>query len=159
MSAHDRPRGGGGARGARRAWLAWWVLLMALWLGLTDSRRLQEIVAGVVVAAIGATASVLVRSRREFVMRPRARWIVGALGPPLLNWPRDLALLAVALVRRPRGRIVEEPLAAARGRDPASGARRALAVVGGTLAPNSIVVGVDPERRVIVRHELAGAGE
>jgi hypothetical protein len=76
---------------------------------------------------------------------------------PLLRWPRDLLWLARALVLRPRGRIVEVPFEAT-GDDPHSAARRALAVAGGSLAPNSIVVEIDAERGVLVRHDLVEDG-
>jgi multisubunit Na+/H+ antiporter MnhE subunit len=153
MADDHGPRGGGGAAGARRAWLLWWVLLTGLWLALADSRRLEEVVAGILVGAFGATAAILVRAQRDVVLRPRPRWILEALLPPLARWPRDLWALARALVARPRGRIVEEPFAAT-GEDPRSAARRALAVAGGTLAPNAIVVEIDAERGVLVRHVL-----
>jgi multisubunit Na+/H+ antiporter MnhE subunit len=152
MSDDHGPRGGGGAAGARRAWLVWWALLTALWVALADSRRLEEVVAGVLVGALGAAAAVLVRSQREVVLRPRPRWVLDALRP-LLRWPHDLWTLARALIARPRGRIVQEPFEAT-GEDPRSAARRALAIFGGSLAPNGIVVEIDDERGVIVRHEL-----
>jgi hypothetical protein len=152
MADDHGPRGGGGAAGARRAWLGWWLVLTVLWLALADSRRLEEVVAGVLVAALGATAAVIVRARREVVLRPRPRWVLASLRPAL-RWPRDLVALAGALVRRPAGRTVEEPFEVT-GEDPRSAARRALAVTGGSLAPNTIVVGIDADRGVIVRHEL-----
>jgi len=152
MSKHHGPRGGGGAAGARRAWLIWWVLLTALFLALEDSRRLEVLVTAAVVGAFGATAAIIVRSTREVVLRPRLRWILEALRG-LLRWPRDLVALAGALLSRPQGRIVEEPFSAT-GDDPRSAARRALAIAGGSLAPNSIVVGIDDERGILVRHEL-----
>jgi hypothetical protein len=152
MSTHHGPRGGGGAAGARRAWLIWWLLLTALFVALEDSRRLEVLVTAAVVGAFGATAAVIVRARREVVLRPRPRWILEALRT-LLRWPGDVVALARALVSRPGGRIVEEPFSAT-GDDPRSAARRALAVAGGSLAPNSIVVGIDEERGVLVRHEL-----
>jgi multisubunit Na+/H+ antiporter MnhE subunit len=154
MSEDHGPRGGGGAAGARRAWLAWWPLLTVLWLVLADSRRLEEIIAGVVVGALGATASVIVRAQRDVILRPRPRWVLDALRT-FGRWPRDLWALARALPSRPTGRIVEEPFEAT-GEDPRSAARRALAVVGGTLAPNSIVVEIDADRGVLVRHDLVG---
>jgi hypothetical protein len=154
MSDDPGPRGGGGAAGARRAWLAWWVLLTLLWLALADSRRLEEIVAGMAVGAFGATAAVMVRAQRDVVLRPRPRWVLEALRP-LGRWPRDLWALARALPARPTGRIVEEPFEAT-GEDPRSAARRALAVGGGSLAPNAIVVEIDDARGVLVRHELVG---
>jgi multisubunit Na+/H+ antiporter MnhE subunit len=154
MSEDHGPRGGGGAAGARRAWLAWWPLLTVLWLVLADSRRLEEIIAGVVVGALGATASVIVRAQRDVILRPRPRWVLYALRT-FGRWPRDLWALGRALPSRPTGRIVEEPFEAT-GEDPRSAARRALAVVGGTLAPNSIVVEIDADRGVLVRHDLVG---
>jgi multisubunit Na+/H+ antiporter MnhE subunit len=156
MADDHGPRGGGGAAGARRAWLGWWVVLTVLWLALADSRRLEEVVAGALVGALGATASVVVRGHREVVLRPRPRWVLEALRP-ILRWPRDLVALSGALVRRPTGRIVEEPFEAT-GEDPRAAARRALAVAGGSLAPNTIVVGIDADRGVIVRHELVEDG-
>jgi hypothetical protein len=152
MADHHGPRGGGGAAGARRAWLIWWVLLAALFVALEDSRRLEVLVLAVIVGAFGATAAVIVRARRKVVLRPRAGWILAMLCN-LRRWPGDLVALAGALVRRPRGRIVEEQFSAT-GEDPRSAARRALAVAGGSLAPNSIVVGIDGDRGVLVRHEL-----
>jgi hypothetical protein len=56
---------------------------------------------------------------------------------------------------RPEGHIVEEPFDATGG-DPRDAARRALAVAGGSLSPNSIVVQIDADREVLVRHELMG---
>jgi membrane-associated phospholipid phosphatase len=146
------PRGGGGASGARLAWLCWWPALTVLWLALADSRRAEEIVTGLVVGAVGATAAVLVRTERATVLRPRPRWALAALAP-LRDWPRDLVALGGALVRRPRGRIVEEPFAAT-GDDPRDAARQALAEASGSLAPNRIVIGIDAERCVIVSHVL-----
>ena len=154
MSDDHGPRGGGGAAGARRAWLWWWVVLTALWLALADSRRLDEVVAAVAVGAFGATVSVIVRGQRDVVLRPRPRWVLEALRA-FGHWPRDLWALALALRSRPAGRIVEEPFEAT-GEDPRSAARRALAVAGGSLAPNAIVVEIDPDRGVLVRHELVG---
>jgi hypothetical protein len=154
MSEHHGPRGGGGASGARRAWLGWWVLLSALFVVLSDSRRVEVLVLAVIVGAIGATATAIVRSHRNVVLRPEPRWVLHALRG-FLAWPGDLVRLARALVVRPEGRIVEERFEAT-GEDPRDAARRALAVAGGSLAPNTIVVGIDAERGVLVRHELMG---
>ena len=154
MADDHGPRGGGGPAGARRAWLGWWVLLTVLWLALADSRRLEEVVAGALVGALGASAAVLVRAQRDVVLRPRPRWVLDALRP-LGRWPRDLWALARALPARPAGRIVEEPFEAT-GENPRAAARRALAIAGGSLAPNAIVVEIDAERAVLVRHELVG---
>jgi uncharacterized membrane protein YagU involved in acid resistance len=82
--------------------------MSALYVVLTDSRRLEELVAAVFVGALGATAAAIVRHGREVVLRPRAADVVAELRHAL-SWPRDLVRLAAALVRRPAGRVVETP--------------------------------------------------
>jgi hypothetical protein len=156
MSEVRGPRGGGGARGARRAWAARWVLLTALYVALTDTRRPAELGAAVLVGALGAVAATVVRAHREVVLRPRPDDLRAILDG-VRRWPRDLPLLVRALVAREPGRVVEVPFAAT-GEDPRSAARRAVAVAGGSLAPNTIVIEIDAERGVLVRHELVGDG-
>jgi multisubunit Na+/H+ antiporter MnhE subunit len=153
----DGPRGGGGRWGAVRAWLAWWALLTALYVFLVDSRRLEELVAAVVVGAIGATALALVRRELEVVLRPRAGDVAAELRT-ILSWPGDLVLLATALVRRPAGRVVESRFEAT-GSDTRDAGRNALAVAGRSLAPNTIVIGIDEERGVLLAHQLVGTKE
>lgn len=128
------------------------MLLSALYLVLSDSRRLEVIVVAFAIGALGAIAPAIVRGHRDVVLRPRPRWILGSLRG-FLGWPRDLLALVRALIVRPEGRIVEEPFEAT-GEGPHAAARRALAVAGGSLAPNSIVVGIDPDRGLLLRHEL-----
>jgi hypothetical protein len=119
---------------------------------LVDSRRLEELVAAVVIGALGATAALMVRQGREVVLRPRGADVVAELRH-VLAWPRDLVLLAGALVQRPSGEVVETPFAAT-GDDPRDAGRRALAVAGRSAAPNTIVLAVDEERGVLVSHRL-----
>ena len=152
----DGPRGGGGRWGAVRAWLAWWALLTALYVVLVDSRRLEELVAAALVGALGATAAAIVRHGREVVLRPRPADVAAELRT-VFSWPRDLARLAAALVRRPAGRVVETPFEAT-GDDPRDAGRRAMAVAGRSLAPNTIVIAIDEERGVLLEHHLVEEG-
>jgi multisubunit Na+/H+ antiporter MnhE subunit len=131
---------------AVRAWLVWWVLLTAFYVVLVDTRRAQELVAAVVVGALGATASLIVRRERDDVVRLRWRTALRELRA-ILAWPRDLWLLTGALVRRPGGRVVEVPF-----EGDASDA--ALAVAERSLAPNTVVIDIDEERGVLIYHEL-----
>jgi multisubunit Na+/H+ antiporter MnhE subunit len=132
---------------AVRAWLVWWVLLTALYVVLVDTRRIQELAAAVIVGALGAAASVIVRRREpDDVLRPRLRTALRELRA-ILAWPRDLWLLTGAVVRRPGGRVVEVPF-----EGDASDA--ALAVAERSLAPNTVVIDVDEERGVLIYHEL-----
>jgi len=137
------------------AWLGWWVALLVLYLALADSRRPEELVAGVVVAALGATAQALVRRGREVALALTPRMLLG-LVRPLRDVPRDLVVLARVLGRRraPDARTVRVPFAAT-GRDPHDAAQRAVAVIGGSISPNSIVIEVDEERGELLVHRLA----
>jgi multisubunit Na+/H+ antiporter MnhE subunit len=135
-----------GRDGQLRAWVVWWILLTGLYLAFADSRRVEELVAAAVVGALGATAAALVRRERDVLLRPRPADIVAELRP-VLSWPRDLALLTRALVRRPAGRVVETPF---RGDD----RLRTLAIAGRSIAPNTIVIDVDEERGVLLSHQL-----
>jgi hypothetical protein len=148
----DGPRGGGGRREQLRAWLAWWVLLTGLYVALVDSRRREELVAAVVIGALGATAALIVRQGREVVLRPRRADVIAELRH-VLSWPRDLVLLVGALVSRPSGEVVETPFAAT-GDDAHDAGHRALAVAGRSAAPNTIVIAVDEERDVLISHRL-----
>jgi multisubunit Na+/H+ antiporter MnhE subunit len=155
---HESPRGGGGRAGAARAFAVWWVLCAALWLALVDRTRLDELLTGVVAATLGATAAVLVRQERQVILRPRARWLAGAWRP-LAAFPGDLWRLARTLVvrgvlRRPgTGTIVELPFAAV-GHTPREAAFRVLTASLGSAAPNTIVLDVDEEARVLRAHQL-----
>jgi multisubunit Na+/H+ antiporter MnhE subunit len=152
------PRGGGGRRGAIRAWATWWVLCAALWLALVDRVPLDELLTGVAVAALGATAAVLVRQRRSVLLRPRARWLRTAWRPPLAL-VGDLAPLARALVvrgvlrRQQTGAVRTLPFAAV-GNDPRQAAFRGLTAMLGSLGPNTIVLEIDAEGRTLLAHQL-----
>ena len=151
----DRPR----HPGAVRAWLVWWVLLAALWLALVDTVVGPELVAGAVAAAIAATGAVIVRQQRRLLLRPRLAWVLSA-GRPLRGTVADLAPLGRALWRRgvlrrdDESRLVEVPYAAVAGDDPGAAAHRVFTEVLGSLAPNTLVVGVDRDRRVLLVHQL-----
>jgi multisubunit Na+/H+ antiporter MnhE subunit len=144
--------------GAVRAWAIWWVLLVALWLALVDTVVLPELVAAVVAAAIAATGAVLVRAQRRVLLRPDPAWLRGAWRP-LLGTVTDLRPLLRVLWRRgirrrdERGALLEVPYAAVED-DPRAAAHRALTEALGSLAPNTFVVDIDRDRRVMVVHQL-----
>ncbi|MGN6256498.1 MAG: hypothetical protein ACTHN3_01950 [Solirubrobacterales bacterium] len=152
---------------ASRAALAWILVaiaLFALWMLLVDTHEDPQVYAGLVVAAIGATGSELVRRQRVGGARMRMRWLVRAYRP-LLSVPRDLARLVLALrgafpnlwfgkaPRPPVGRFRALPF------DPGSGApgdvgREVLAEIAGSFSPNTYVVGLDRERGLLLVHQL-----
>jgi multisubunit Na+/H+ antiporter MnhE subunit len=144
--------------GSVRAWLLWWVVLAAFSMVLADDAAVAELVVAAIAASVGATAAVLVRRERPFLLRPRARWLLAAWRP-LLALFTDLVPLTRALVlqgvlrRPPTGRLVEVPLAAA-GDTPEDVTYRAFTQVLGSLGPNTIVVDTDERRGVVLAHQL-----
>jgi multisubunit Na+/H+ antiporter MnhE subunit len=150
------PDGGGGAAGAARAWLAWWVVSAALWLWLVDNTHGPELIVGAGVSAIAATAALIVRQQRLVVLRPRLRWLL-RLWRPLVAYPRDMWLLARALPRRRVGRFyaLETRLS---GDDPQVAAQRVLMQAAASFSPNTYVIGTDVDNGVVLLHQLAPTG-
>lgn len=150
-----------GARASRAALtpLLTGAALFALWLSLVDTREPSQVYAGLVVAAIGALGSELVRRQGIAGTRVRARWLL-RLYRPLLSVPRDLARLTVAALAALRpgarpagGRFRALPFAPGHG-GPDDRGREALAELAGSFSPNTIVVGLDRERGLLLVHQL-----
>ena len=137
--------------------------LFALWLALVDTREAPQVYAGLVVAAIGTLGSELVRRQGVAGTPLRARWFL-RLYRPLLSVPRDLVRLGSALVggfvnlwfaKSPSpvgGRFRALPFEVGGG--PEGRGREALAELAGSFSPNTIVVGLDRERGVLLVHQL-----
>lgn len=148
------PTGGGGRSGAALAWASWWSVSAAIYLVLVDTVVLPELVTGAVIATIAASLATLVRAQRRVVIRPRVGWLVG-LWRPLARYPRDMWTLTRALARRHpvEGKLYALPFRP--GSDDAhSAARRVLGPSAGSFAPNTFVVGLDPESGVLLVHQL-----
>ena len=138
-------------------WIAWYVPLVVLWLAFVDTFARQEVIAGLVAAAVAATAAELVRSQELVRFRLDPRWLRGLPGLP---WQvlRDTWLLTVALWRHCTGhpvrgvfRVVPFPSEADDNR---SAARRALVTVLVSVAPNTVVVGVEGDEGELLVHQL-----
>jgi anaerobic C4-dicarboxylate transporter len=134
------------------AWLAWWGGLFVLWLLLVGTVAGTEVIAGVVAAAIGASATEVVRSVGLLDFRVEWRW--------LRRTPRQLSLIVpdffrvLATVFGPR-RGVFRTLPFPTGGDGAvDHGRRAWVGFAASLAPNRLVVDVDPERGEVLVHDL-----
>ena len=83
---------------------------------------------------------------------------------PVAKVPLDIVLVsAEALAQLVRRRAVRGQFRAVRfdamGDTPEDTARRALTDVLGSLAPNTIVIGVDQERGLLLVHQLRRQGE
>lgn len=153
------PLGGGGRRGAVIAWLGWWLASFAVYLVLVDTVVLPELVTGAVISIIGASGAVLVRAQRRVVMRPDPAWL-GGLWRPIASYPRDLWTIIRALARRRpvRGKLYALPFEPGAD-DGRSAARRVLGPSAGSFAPNTFVVGLEPESGLLLVHQLVPSAD
>jgi hypothetical protein len=142
-----------------------WVFSAALYWLLIDTRQLPELIIGVVAATIAATGAELARSQGIVGERIRARWLL-RIHRPLLKMPSDVVSVSrIAVVQllhvrnRPAhvGAFRAFPFRCADVEQLESG-RHALAEAFGSLAPNTIVVGVDHESEMILGHQLEPGG-
>lgn len=158
----DRP--GAGRLVGRRlaAWWFGWLLAGALYLLLIDTTDLPELIVGAAAAAIAATGFELAREHHVAGgLKARPHWI-GHLYRPLLNVPSDVLALSGLAVRqlvRPNqvnGEFRSVPFRP--GAQKLETGRRALAESFGSFAPNTIIIGVDAERELLLGHQLRRRG-
>lgn len=143
-------------------WLLEWVFAAAIWMLLVDTSKLPEVAAGAFVATVAATWMELVRGQRIARLSIHPGFIAPAWRP-LLGAVRDIGRLTLAVLRQlverepVRGRVVAIPFA--HGADePRDNGRRAAAQALGSLAPNTIVIGVDPDGDRLIAHQLVLTG-
>jgi multisubunit Na+/H+ antiporter MnhE subunit len=138
-------------------WVAWYVPLVVLWLAFVDTFAPEEMIVGLVAAAIAATAADLVRSQDLVRFRMETRWLRGL---PQLPWQvlHDTWLLTVALWRHCTGRPVRGVFRVvpfpSEADDARSAARRALVTALCSVAPNTVVVGVEGHEGEMLVHQL-----
>jgi multisubunit Na+/H+ antiporter MnhE subunit len=145
---------------ARRigSWFIWWFLMMSFWVMLDDSVATDELLAGAGAAALAALLAELVTYQAASRFRMRVEWLLPALRLPG-EVARDMVIVYAALWRRlaggqqPDSAFAELPTRF--GDDTPEGvSRRTLLIGGRSLAPNTFVLGIDPERDVMVVHQL-----
>jgi multisubunit Na+/H+ antiporter MnhE subunit len=138
--------------------LTWWALMMSFWVAIDDSFESDELLVGAGAAALAALAAEVITHQAAVRFRMRPRWLL-----PVLRLPgqvaRDTWAVFAALVRmlargqRPDSEFAELPIrygdASALGQT-----RRVLLTGAESLAPNMFVLGLDPERDVMVVHRL-----
>ncbi len=142
-------------------WLLWWVLLMAFWIIVDDKLAADELLAGAGAAALAASLAELAGYQANTRLRLRIAWLRPAIRLPA-DVIRDTGIVFGALWRRltqgqePAGGFSELPVRFGDQSIEAK-ARRALLVGGKSVAPNTFVLGLDPERQVMVVHQLVRA--
>ena len=144
---------------ARRVgfWIAWYVPLVILWLAFVDTLAAEEVALGLVTAAVAATAAELVRSQDLVRFHLDPRWLRDVHRLP---WQvlRDCWLLAAALWRHCTGRPVRGVFRVVpfpgEADDASSAGRRALVTALVSVAPNTVVVGVEGAGGEMLIHQL-----
>ncbi len=137
---------------------AWWVLSMVLWLLFTSTVSPSDSGLGMCASLVAATAGVAIQSRGAFGFRLSLRLLRRAWRIPI-HIVTDTAVVFAALVhhatgrKRVRGTWAAIPFEAG-GDDPESATRRAYVTLASSIAPNSLVVGVDGDEGVILVHQL-----
>jgi multisubunit Na+/H+ antiporter MnhE subunit len=139
-----------------------WLALAAVWMLLVDNESLPELLTGAGVVSIAAVGSELVRHQRIAQVRTRPLWLL-RLWKPVARVPVDVGIVTWALLRqiverKPERGSLRAMRFRASGKDPVDNARRALAELAGSMAPNTIVIGVDTRRKLILVHQLKPGG-
>jgi hypothetical protein len=147
-------------RGA--AWVAGWVVSAALYLLLIDITDLPELIVGAGAAVLAATGFALARERDLSGVSTRLWWLT-RLHRALVRAPVDIVMVSMVALRqlaRPGatvGQFRAVPFGC--GDDAAlESGRRALAESFGSFAPNTIIIGVDPDRELLLGHQLRVSG-
>jgi multisubunit Na+/H+ antiporter MnhE subunit len=146
------------ARHRAATWLAWWVLLMSLWVAVDDSLQSDELLAGAGAAALAALAAEIASHQAATRFEIRVGWLARAFRLPGEvahdTWIVFAALARTLATRRPpSGGFRELPVRY--GDDTPLGMTRRVLLTGAySLAPNKFVLGLDEERDVMVVHEL-----
>ncbi|MDQ6805412.1 MAG: Na+/H+ antiporter subunit E [Actinomycetota bacterium] len=139
-----------------------YVLAAGFYLLLIDTIDLPELYAGAGAVLLAAAAFEVSREQGLTEAQIDPTWLVG-VWRVVVRIPRQLALvsweaLAQLLTRkRSRGAFRVVPFGAG-GENPRDAARRALAEALGSLTPNTIVVGIDPDRQLLLVHQLRREG-
>lgn len=138
--------------------LVQWAACAGFWLVFVGSFDLPELYGGALVAALATVASNVVLEDKIASFYAHPKWL--AL---LLLLPKPIAVDSLRVLRVLARKLLYgvHPESGLRmvpfepdGDDPSSATRRALAIAYGTVPPNSIVLGIDRKRGLLVFHQL-----
>lgn len=158
-SRQEEPRAAPRRRRWLRAGVAWWLALFAIWMLLVDSLARPEVIAGMGAAFLALPVALLVSARVERRFQMRARWLRELRSAPFFVL-RDSLLVLRALClhvigrETMRGEFRLVPWSPAEGDDVAANSWQAFTVIATSIAPNTYIIGVDPERGVALAHQL-----
>lgn len=138
------------------------VLAAAFYIALIDTVDLPELFAGIGAVLLAGAAYEAARRQGLAEARMSPRWLTRG-GRVVASVPRQIVWVsweAVAQLVRPRaarGTLRAVPFRAG-GDGSADVGRRALAEAAGSVAPNTVVIGIDADRDLLLVHQLRRAG-
>jgi hypothetical protein len=140
-------------------WIAWYVPLVGLWLAFVSTLDRNEVLLGLVAAAVGATAQELVNAQDLVRFRLDPRWLRGLWRLPQQVLAESWLLTVVLWRQLARGRAAAGafrtvPLPVAAEDDALANARRALITSTTSVAGNTYVVGIEGEDGTMLIHQL-----
>ncbi len=138
------------------------LLAAAFYMALIDTVDLPELYAAIAAVLLGGAAYEAARRQGIAEARVSGRWVargwrvVGSIPRQivLVSWQ---ALAQLVSPQEARGTLRAVPFHAG-GDGPSDTGRRALAEGLGSVAPNTIVIGVDTERDLLLVHQLHRSG-
>lgn len=145
-------------RGAA-AYAAWWIGLFWLWMLLVGSWDRIDLAAGAIVAAVAAAIAETARRASRVELSVPLEVVRAAASTPLTVFT-DFGILVLALARSLARRRVVRGRYLARSFDPGprtttrGKSRRAWTVLLGGYSPNAYVIDIDPERKLVLLHDL-----
>lgn len=147
-----------------RTFGATFVFAGAFYLLLIDTTSSPELYAGAAAALIAAAAGTVAWRNGLRGVHTRAAWLTRlwraiARVPADVFWVSAAAVAQLVAPRRQRGRLCTVPFRHGELDSGADMGRRALAEAAGTLAPNTIIIGIDEEHDVILAHQLRATGD
>lgn len=135
----------------------------AFYLLLIDTTSLPELYAGAAAAVLAATGAELAQRNGMRGVAVRLGWVLRGRHA-VARVPADVFWVSIAALdqlRRPvrsRGTLRAVPFHHGDRGDARDMGRRALSEALGSLTPNTIVIGIDEERNLILVHQLRRSG-
>ena len=134
--------------------------LLLLWLVFAAQISANELLFGVIAVAAAMFALHTCLSHEPLDFKPRAAWLVQAWRLPL-DIAKDLRILFrvlfLRLKRKPVPGVFRLVPFKCSGVGSRAGAKRALALLYLSISPNSVVVGIDQEKKNALLHQLLPA--
>jgi multisubunit Na+/H+ antiporter MnhE subunit len=140
-----------------RRFLSAWLALSIFWIVLTDNSGWREILAGGFASAISVLAAAAFVRKGHVNIRLRWNFVKEAihLAPQLAS---DTGVLLRTIARRMAGARANSGIVVVAfqrgGNRPSSRGRRALATTSLTVTPNTLVLGISEEKRILVFHAI-----